>query len=160
MINIKYYKYNIYMNEELFNEIICYSDDEDIDLEYSDDEEDVSIDWLNNSVDLCIFDDLTIEYDCNELNKNDLSFNIYDDNIEMDDEQVPITYYYDLKKHQVILNTKQICCLCGVEKVKHSRMRHKYFQIEESYRCKKCGLFFFQHNHCKNPCFSPFKYIN
>ena len=51
------------------------------------------------------------------------------------------------------------CCLCGCVNSNHTSQRHKFFPCLESYRCKKCYRFFYQHNHSNNPCFEPFKHI-
>ena len=52
-----------------------------------------------------------------------------------------------------------ICCICGVRKEKHAHINHGFFPCLEEYRCKRCSKFFYQHDHRKNPCFSPYKYI-
>ena len=54
--------------------------------------------------------------------------------------------------------SKQFCCLCGISKKYHSKT-HKFFECLDEYKCIKCSKFFFQHNHQKNPCFCPKKYI-
>ena len=52
------------------------------------------------------------------------------------------------------------CCLCGNFKDNHNENnRHKFFKIKEEYRCKICNKFFYEHDHAKNPCFSPYAYI-
>ena len=51
-----------------------------------------------------------------------------------------------------------ICCLCGHRRNAHVQL-HKFFPCYQEYRCKKCGKFFFQHDHLKQPCFTPFKQL-
>lgn len=53
----------------------------------------------------------------------------------------------------------EICCLCGCNTKEHHIKRHKFIPLHENYRCQVCSLFFYQHNHSKNPCFRPKKYI-
>jgi hypothetical protein len=48
-----------------------------------------------------------------------------------------------------------ICCLCGVAKEKHKCKEHKFFASKPQCKCKKCGKFFYEHNHTKSPCFTP-----
>lgn len=52
------------------------------------------------------------------------------------------------------------CCLCGNHKNNHNDQLHKFFASYDAYRCKKCNKFFYQHNHCKNPCFNPHQRIS
>jgi hypothetical protein len=59
---------------------------------------------------------------------------------------------------QGLLN-QDYCCICGYHKTRHDKKRHIFIKIEECYKCQTCGKFFFQHDHSKNPCFRPYKYI-
>lgn len=63
----------------------------------------------------------------------------------------------DLDTHKEIIC--EICCLCGCNTKEHHIKRHKFIPLHENYRCQVCSLFFYQHNHSRNPCFRPKKYI-
>lgn len=55
----------------------------------------------------------------------------------------------------VVLEEKK-CYLCGLTKEEHSKCNgHKFIECNESYRCTKCGKYFYEHNHKKNSCYSP-----
>ena len=51
------------------------------------------------------------------------------------------------------------CCLCGKYDYEHKNERHSFFAAFEDHRCIKCNKWFFQHNHKKNPCWQPTKYL-
>ena len=51
------------------------------------------------------------------------------------------------------------CCLCGKYDYEHKNERHSFFAAYEDHRCIKCNKWFFQHNHKKNPCWQPTKYL-
>lgn len=55
----------------------------------------------------------------------------------------------------------ELCCLCGKEYHQHMDLTHKFFIIKDEYKCKKCGLYFYQHKHSSKHCnFTPCKNIN
>lgn len=60
---------------------------------------------------------------------------------------------------EILEENMEICCFCGILKCNHKNIRHRFFPCKEKHKCKKCGLFFFQHNHMKNPCFEPYERI-
>ena len=65
--------------------------------------------------------------------------------------------------NETVFTTKtlltDVCCMCGLHKDVHSHEQHRFFSCLEEYRCKKCSKFFYQHDHRKKPCFTPYKYI-
>ena len=102
-----------------------------------------------------------ISYNINDIDNFD---SILDEIILLDDDDGVIMNINDIDAlicfEDYSIYKQEICCLCGVSKQKHTARRHKYIQIKKEYRCKKCSLFFFQHDHIKQPCFIPFKYIS
>jgi hypothetical protein len=53
------------------------------------------------------------------------------------------------------------CCICGKTVFEHNKERHKYFCAKDEYKCKKCGLFFYEHTHNSKGCiFTPFKHLS
>lgn len=94
-------------------------------------------------------------------NENDIFTGIPIMDIESDSESdnIELTYLCDKTSDIIVLpETQNICCLCGKEKELHKNERHAFFLVKPEYRCKKCGLFFFQHNHKSTGCsFTPLK---
>lgn len=72
------------------------------------------------------------------------------------DLDIDIELELDIVKKEEIC---ELCCLCGCNTKEHHIKRHKFIPLHENYRCQVCSLFFYQHDHSKNPCFRPKKYI-
>ena len=92
----------------------------------------------------------------------DLSSNFVETNNEnvIYDQSVSYDQYvvYD-KNDNCCLNLDELlCCLCGISKKFHS-ITHRFVECLDEYKCIKCHKFFYQHDHLKNPCFCPKKYI-
>ena len=68
------------------------------------------------------------------------------------------------KTNIIVVPKKKIkytfCCLCGKYDFEHKNERHHFFAAFEDHRCIKCNKWFFQHNHKKNPCWQPTKYLS
>lgn len=90
-----------------------------------------------------------------------------DDTLILSSEMLEKEYYNnvltpidDEVNIRVIEVLYDFCCLCGKKIFEHSKKRHKYIAAIDNYRCKKCNLFFFQHNHTSKSClFSPYKNV-
>lgn len=53
-----------------------------------------------------------------------------------------------------------VCCICGKTFEEHRNSLHKYVNSIKEYKCKKCGLYFYQHKHTSKQCnFTPHKHI-
>ena len=63
--------------------------------------------------------------------------------------------YLERKTEEPIQSKLPKCCICGLPRGSHTANTHKFFECSEKYKCKKCGKYFYQHNHCKNSCFDP-----
>lgn len=106
-----------------------------------------------------------IESDFSDDN-NDSSDNNNINNVSHLKNETKLYFYnsnnFRLSKDIIIdinkLKDTNYCCLCGIHQSCHTN-KHRFFKIEENYKCKKCHKFFFQHNHLFNPCFTPYEYL-
>lgn len=139
------------MNEELIDEFIQGEFgfiEDDIDFEYNVDDDNII--HVDDSDFLAMLEKENLELaDCTQ---NSLT--------SCDSINNPIV----LSSSSVINNSSMdqlnYCCLCGNHKNDHNDQLHKFFASYDDYRCKKCNKFFYQHNHCKNPCFNPHQRIS
>jgi hypothetical protein len=102
------------------------------------------------------FDDL-------EINVMGIDYD-YDNEFDtMDDDGVDVVLS-SRQLSEVTFNTEPLlidyCCMCGLHKNNHSHEQHRFFPCLDEYRCKKCTKFFYQHDHRKKPCFTPYKYLS
>lgn len=117
------------------------------------------------------------KHSSNHMNKaryKDISINDIDTMIDLDEDaynkkidsicniRLEETYKNELTKEKNkclfnIIKTEDICCLCGTREDKHTNKNHAFFKASHEYRCMKCNKFFYQHDHYKNPCFTPYK---
>lgn len=154
------------MDDSLLDEIIMGTSDSTTQQDYPEDYDldNEMIDKMINEIEVNVSDSTVNYFDgsCNSIESDILA------------ETIPLSSKInnsDNKNTNVILdNTDSVkvrikrpihefCCLCGVHVERHNSKRHKFFPCMESYRCKKCFNFFYQHNHASNPCFEPFKHI-
>ena len=52
-----------------------------------------------------------------------------------------------------------ICCFCGKSKYEHYGSTHKFIQIQNEYKCRKCNKFLYHHRMNTKCIFIPYKYI-
>jgi len=88
------------------------------------------------------------------MNMDDSPTLLINNNFELDDWD----FYFDTNSLQI--NKYNFCCLCGRDKYYHKNIPHHYYSAKDKYRCQKCNKFFYEHDHKKNPCFTPFEYLN
>lgn len=51
------------------------------------------------------------------------------------------------------------CCICGCSYLNHIDKRHHFFKALPEHKCIKCNRYFFEHDHYKEICFKPLKYL-
>ena len=154
------------MDDSLLDEIIMGSSDNTIQQDYPEDHglDNEMFDRIINEIQVNVYDSTVNYFDtsCNSIEFDILADTIvlpnYNNNSNVNNKNL-IIKNIDYKKPVTKRPTNEYCCLCGVAVEKHKNKRHKFFPCMESYRCKKCFKFFYQHDHSCNPCFEPFKYI-
>ena len=105
-----------------------------------------NIKFINNDNQIDDFNDFN---DFNDLTDNTI---VFEDGLFCD------TSYTTYSDTEDVINTNDICTLCGLHIYNHFLKTHRFIKIKENYRCKKCKLFFYQHNH-KDCHFTPTNYI-
>lgn len=55
---------------------------------------------------------------------------------------------------------EQQCVLCGKTLDGHKKNHHVFIATRDEYRCKICGMFFYEHDHSKNSCYTPYKPVS
>ena len=56
-------------------------------------------------------------------------------------------------------NNYSFCSICGLLAKNHYNETHRFFRAFDLHRCIHCNKFFYQHDHSRNPCWKPYKYL-
>lgn len=93
------------------------------------------------------------------IEQTQMNTNTEIDDLFKDETYISDTYQTDEEDGIQYGSMYSFCCLCGLDGEKHIGKNHLFIRAKDEYRCKKCKLFYYQHNHLSNPCFQPTKWI-